>query len=77
LAYLDGQLSLEAARQRIAQLTHRYVRQQYTWFRLDDPGIVWFDASRPDLVEAVADAIVRWRRACTSPRCTEPETTSS
>ncbi|GIW11070.1 MAG: tRNA dimethylallyltransferase [Dehalococcoidia bacterium] len=77
LAYLDGQLSLEAARQRIAQLTHRYVRQQYTWFRLDDPGIVWFDASRADLVEAVADRIVRWRRACTSPRCTEPETTSS
>jgi tRNA dimethylallyltransferase len=53
LAVLNGTSTLEAATERIKRATHRLVRQQYTWFRLDDPSIAWFDASRPDLVEAV------------------------
>ena len=43
LAYLDGEMSLEAAVERIKFETHRFARQQATWFRRDDPRIAWFD----------------------------------
>lgn len=43
LAHLAGELSLEEAVQRIKYETHRFVRQQYTWFRRDDPRIAWYD----------------------------------
>jgi tRNA dimethylallyltransferase len=74
LAVLDGRWTLEEAKTRIKWATHRLVRQQYTWFRLDDPAIAWFAADRPDLVEAVVDHVRRtW---CVLPRCTESATTS-
>jgi tRNA dimethylallyltransferase len=43
--YLAGELSLDEAVQHIKKETRRYVRQQYTWFRRDDPRIHWFDVS--------------------------------
>jgi tRNA dimethylallyltransferase len=43
--HLAGQLSLDEAVQRIKKETHRFIRQQYNWFRLDDPDMHWFDAS--------------------------------
>jgi tRNA dimethylallyltransferase len=52
LAVLDGVLSLDEAKERIKRSTHRLVRQQYAWFRTNDPSIVWLAADRPDLVEA-------------------------
>jgi hypothetical protein len=27
----------------IKKETRRFVRQQYNWFRLDDPRIIWFE----------------------------------
>ena len=42
-AYLQGEISLAAAEQEIKRRTRRFVRQQATWFRLDDPRIHWFD----------------------------------
>lgn len=45
-AYLRGECSLEEAVRDIKRATRRYVRQQYNWFRLDDPRIHWLDASR-------------------------------
>lgn len=45
LAFLRGEMSLEEAIERIKFETHRFARQQATWFRLDDARIVWFPAS--------------------------------
>jgi tRNA dimethylallyltransferase len=44
--YLRGELSLEEAVALIKKETRRFVRQQYNWFRLDDPQINWFDVGQ-------------------------------
>ena len=41
--FLHGELTLEAAVQKIKFETHRLVRHQYNWFRLTDARIQWFD----------------------------------
>lgn len=43
MAFLDGELSLDEAVERTKFETHRFARQQNTWFRQDDPRIHWFD----------------------------------
>ncbi len=43
--HLAGQISLDEAVQLIKKETRRFIRQQYNWFRLDDPAIHWFDLS--------------------------------
>jgi tRNA dimethylallyltransferase len=42
-AYLEGEMGLETAVERIKFETHRFARQQATWFRQDDPAVRWFD----------------------------------
>jgi tRNA dimethylallyltransferase len=54
LAHLAGSLSVEEARDETVRATRRFVRRQRTWFRRD-PRIAWFDATRPDLVEAALE----------------------
>lgn len=44
--YLAGEQTLEEAIREIKRKTRRFVRQQQTWFRLDDPRVHWFDLSR-------------------------------
>jgi len=39
--YLRGQIDLPSAVQRIKHESHRLARQQYAWFRLNDPRINW------------------------------------
>ncbi|TQN41946.1 tRNA dimethylallyltransferase [Blastococcus colisei] len=56
LAQFDGELSPEAARERTVSTTRRFVRRQRSWFRRD-ATISWFDAARPDLVDAVSAVI--------------------
>ncbi|NLD44358.1 MAG: tRNA (adenosine(37)-N6)-dimethylallyltransferase MiaA [Chloroflexi bacterium] len=41
--YLRGEVSLEEAVVLIKRHTRRFVRQQYNWFRLDDPSILWYN----------------------------------
>ncbi|MFC1864472.1 tRNA (adenosine(37)-N6)-dimethylallyltransferase MiaA [Chloroflexota bacterium] len=41
--FLRGELAIETAVQQIKFETHRFVRQQYNWFRLEDKRIHWFD----------------------------------
>lgn len=41
--YLRGEVSLDEAVALVKKETRRFVRQQYNWFRLDDPAIHWFD----------------------------------
>jgi tRNA dimethylallyltransferase len=43
--HLAGELSLDEAVSLIKKETRRFIRQQYNWFRLDDPAIHWFDVS--------------------------------
>ncbi len=58
--YLEGEISLEEAVERIKYETHRFVRHQNNWFSADDPRIHWFDASREDLYGAVERLVVQW-----------------
>jgi len=42
LTYLNGDMNLDAAIQKIKYETHRFARGQYAWFRLADNRIKWF-----------------------------------
>jgi tRNA dimethylallyltransferase len=53
LAQLDGGLTADEARERTVTATRRFVRRQRSWFRRD-AAITWFDAARPDLLDAVS-----------------------
>jgi tRNA dimethylallyltransferase len=44
--HLSGELSLADAIQQIKFETHRLVRHQYSWFRLKDDRIRWFDIEK-------------------------------
>ena len=52
--YLNGEATLEEAVALVKKDTRRFIRQQYTWFRLDDPDIHWFDAARDPYEEALS-----------------------
>jgi tRNA dimethylallyltransferase len=56
LAQFDGELTPEDARERTVGTTRRFVRRQRSWFRRD-ATVSWFDAGRPDLVDAVTAVI--------------------
>jgi len=56
LQQFDGELSAAEARERTAGTTRRFVRRQRSWFRRD-AATTWFDAARPDLVDAVGALI--------------------
>jgi tRNA dimethylallyltransferase len=60
--YLAGRISLEEAVRRIKKETRRFVRQQYNWFRLDDPLIHWVDVSGADAFERVSQLIESFLR---------------
>lgn len=51
--YFAGSESLAQAVAAIKKETRRFIRQQYNWFRLNDPRICWFDADRPTLADEV------------------------
>lgn len=59
-AYFDGQMSLEEAVDRIKFETHRFARQQATWFRQDDPRIHWFDLGEEGVEAAILTTIRTW-----------------
>jgi len=57
--YLRGQCTLEEAISQIKRDTRRFVHHQYTWFRLTDPRIHWFDAE-PDPFSEVRAVVEQW-----------------
>lgn len=59
--FLKGEVTLGEAVEKMKQRTHRFIRQQYTWFRLSDPGIAWLDAGDPDLVQCAVTLVRSWR----------------
>src|SRR4028119_798888 len=50
--YLAGDISLSEAKDLTVLHTRQFAKRQRTWFRAY-PEIEWFDADRPDLLEAV------------------------
>ena len=44
--YLQGELTLEQAVEKIKTATHRFIRHQYAWFRLTDESIHWYDINQ-------------------------------
>ena len=54
--HLRGELTLKESSQRIKHETHRFVRHQYTWFRLKDPRVHWLEAG-PDADRQAADLV--------------------
>ena len=55
--YLRGSVSLDEAVRLLKRDTRRFVHHQYSWFRLDDTRICWFDLSTAkyaDIRETVA-----------------------
>lgn len=50
--YLQGEMSLESAKELTVLHTRQFAKRQRTWFRAY-PQIVWFDANDPDLLEQV------------------------
>ena len=44
--YLRGELTLAEAVPQIKFETHRFIRHQYAWFKLNDKRIHWFDAQK-------------------------------
>jgi tRNA dimethylallyltransferase len=57
LEHLAGENTLQEAVERIQFETHRFARQQSTWFRLDDPQITWFDIQQPGWQESVFQSV--------------------
>jgi len=60
LAYFRGEMSLDEAIDRIKFETHRFARQQDTWFRQDDSRINWFDLQATNQQENIYTQIANW-----------------
>ena len=58
---LEGEISLDEAVRRIKSGTRRFIRQQYNWFRLNDPAIQWFQQG-PHALEQTASVTREWLR---------------
>jgi tRNA dimethylallyltransferase len=57
--FLQGELTLAAAIDKIKYETHRLARHQYAWFRLSDTRIHWLDASRPSVILSEAKNLIK------------------
>ncbi len=48
--HLRGEISLDEAVALTKKETRRFIRQQYNWFRPDDPAIRWIDVAEEDAI---------------------------
>jgi tRNA dimethylallyltransferase len=64
--YVKGEVTLDEAVRLLKRDTRRFVHHQYSWFRLDDPRIHWFDVSHTPF-EALRDLIAQFLHAGDSP----------
>jgi len=58
-AYLDGELTLDEARERTVVATRRFARRQDSWFR-KDPRITWVRYDDPERVQRALAAVGPW-----------------
>jgi tRNA dimethylallyltransferase len=63
-AYLNGTSTQAEAIDILKRDTRRFVHHQYSWFRLDDPRIRWFDLST-DQTPAIRERVARFLRGDT------------
>jgi len=56
VAYLNGSIPLDEAVRLLKRDTRRFVHHQYTWFRLNDERIHWFDVST-DSIEKIHETV--------------------
>ncbi len=59
--FLRGELTLEAAVEKIKTETHRFVRQQYNWFRLEDERIHWFNV-QDEPEREIEELVASWQQ---------------
>ncbi len=57
--YFEGRASLEEVITEIKRATHRFIRHQYNWFRLNDPAIRWFDGTETT-AEGIETMVREW-----------------
>ncbi|UCH43817.1 MAG: tRNA (adenosine(37)-N6)-dimethylallyltransferase MiaA [Dehalococcoidales bacterium] len=55
--FLKGELTLETAVKKIKTETHRFVRRQYNWFRLNDNRIRWFDIQQEKIEGEIREQV--------------------
>ena len=58
--YLDNQAPLDQVVEKIKTETHRFARQQNTWFRRDDPRITWLAAGQPQTQPEASHIVSTW-----------------
>lgn len=58
--FLSGSLTLTEAIQGVKFATHRFARQQYSWFRLSDSRIRWFDIAGDNANSGPVDLITQF-----------------
>jgi tRNA dimethylallyltransferase len=56
LRYLDGECTLDGAREETVKATRRFARRQESWFRRD-PRVRWLDASAPSLLDRAVQIV--------------------
>jgi tRNA dimethylallyltransferase len=56
--YFEGQATRQDVVTEIKGATHRFIRRQYNWFRLNDPNIHWFDLSLARTDKTSIEAVV-------------------
>jgi tRNA dimethylallyltransferase len=61
--FLDGDVDLPDAIQRIKHETHRFARHQYAWFRLNDERIHWLETNEA-MADQALELVVRWLDRC-------------
>jgi tRNA dimethylallyltransferase len=57
--YFEGRATLDEVVAEIHRATRTFIRHQYNWFRLSDPGIAWFEVTRSDAGQ-IECLIGRW-----------------
>lgn len=61
VAHLQGDLSLEEAKEEIRSLSRQFVRRQANWFKPEDPEIRWFSVDETVVVR-ISEFLVQWLR---------------
>jgi len=64
-AFLNGGLTLDTAIQQTKFETHRFVRNQYTWFPLKDSRISWVDIGSDDTGSQITESVARFTAGAT------------
>jgi tRNA dimethylallyltransferase len=60
-AYLDGELTLDEARERTVVATRRFARRQDSWFR-KDARVTWVPYDDPQRLERALATVGPWTR---------------